>query len=32
MVVAVVEMRNKTVVVAMQQVERMLEDLASRRG
>ena len=30
--VVVVEMRTHTVAVAMQQEERMLEDLASRRG
>ena len=30
--VVVVGMRTHTVVVAMQLVERMLEDLASRRG
>ena len=32
MVVAVVEMRTHTIVVAVQQEKRMLEDLASRRG
>ena len=29
---AMVEMRTQTVTVAVQQEERMLEDLASRRG